>query len=92
MGWLTWAARPRGPGGYGEERSQKGGSAVKNLPAMQEIQVPPLRPKDPLEEEMATHASILVSKSPWTQELGGLQTMDGVTELDTTGATEYAQK
>ena len=59
---------------------------------MQEIQVPPLRPKDPLEEEMATHASILVSKSPWTQELGGLQTMDGVTELDTTEATEYAQK
>ena len=36
-----------------------GGSVVKNLPAMQETQVPSLGWDDPLEEEMATHFSIL---------------------------------
>ena len=34
------------------------GSVVKNLPAMQEMQVPSLGGEDPLEEEMATHSSI----------------------------------
>ena len=29
--------------------------------------------EDPLEEETATHSSILVWKSPWTEEPGGLQ-------------------
>ena len=33
--------------------------------------------EDPLEEEMATHSSILAGKVPWTEELGGLQSMDG---------------
>ena len=32
---------------------------VKNLPAMQEIQVQSLGQEDPLEERMATHSSIL---------------------------------
>ena len=32
---------------------------VKNLPAMQESQVQSLGWEDPLEEEMATHSSIL---------------------------------
>ena len=36
-----------------------GGSVVKNLPAVQETQVPSLGGEDPLEEEMATHSSIL---------------------------------
>ena len=36
-----------------------GGSAVKNLPAMQESQVPSLDREDPLEEGMATRSSIL---------------------------------
>ena len=49
-------------------------SAVKNRPALQETRVPPRGPKDPLEEEMATHSSILTGRSPWTQEPGGLQT------------------
>ena len=40
-----------------------GGSVVKNLPAMQESQVPPLGWEDPLEEEMATHSSILDGNS-----------------------------
>ena len=45
---------------------------VKNLPAMQETRVPPLGREDPLEEEMATHFSILAWKFPWTEETGGL--------------------
>ena len=31
--------------------------------------------KDPLEEEMATHSSILAWEIPWTEEPGGLQSM-----------------
>ena len=49
---------------------------VKNLPAMQEpqeIQVPSLGQEDPLEEEMATHSSILAWRILWTEEPGGLQ-------------------
>ena len=36
-----------------------GGSAVKNLPSMQETQVPSLDQTGPLAKEMATHSSIL---------------------------------
>ena len=46
---------------------------VKNLPAMQEVRVPSLGQEDPLEEEMATHSSILAQEIPWTKEPGGLQ-------------------
>ena len=56
-----------------------GGSAVKNLPAMQETQemwVQSLGWEDPLEEEMATHSSILAWKIPWTEEPDGLQSME----------------
>ena len=48
---------------------------VKNLPAMQETQVQSLGDKDPLEEEMATHSSILAWRIPWTEEAGGLYSM-----------------
>ena len=41
---------------------------VNNLPAMQETQVQSLRREDPLEKEMATHASILAGIIPWTEE------------------------
>ena len=37
----------------------RSGSVVKNLPAMPEMQVRSLGWEDPLEEEMATHSSIL---------------------------------
>ena len=46
---------------------------VKRLPAMRETWVQSLGQEDPLEEEMATHTSILAWKIPWTEELGGLQ-------------------
>ena len=39
--------------------------------------------EDPLEEEMATHSSILAWEIPWTDEPGGLQSM-GHKELDMT--------
>ena len=46
---------------------------VKNLPLMQEIQVQSLGRKDPLEKEMATYPSVLAWKTPWTGEIGRLQ-------------------
>ena len=49
-----------------------GGSAVKNLPAMQEMQVRSLGWEDLQEEGMATHSSILAWRIPWTEEAGGL--------------------
>ena len=55
-----------------------GGSAVINLPAVQEIWVPSLSQEDALEKEMATHSSILaweihghrslVGYSPWVHK------------------------
>ena len=48
------------------------GSAVKNPPAMQETQLHFLGRKDPLEEDMATHSSILAWRIPWTEEPAGL--------------------
>ena len=40
--------------------------AVKNRPEMQVTWVPFLGQEDPLEEEMATHSSILAWEVPWT--------------------------
>ena len=37
--------------------------------------VQPLGQQDPLEEEMATHSSILAWEIPWIEEPGGLQSM-----------------
>ena len=42
---------------------------------MQEMKVQSLGWKDPLEEEMATHSSILAWKILWMEEPGGLQSM-----------------
>ena len=46
---------------------------VKNPPAMQETWAQSLGQDDPLEEEMATHSSILAWEIPWTEEPGRLQ-------------------
>ena len=51
---------------------------VKNLPANAgDIgdTVSSLGWKNPLEEDMATHSSILAWRIPWTEEPGGLQSM-----------------
>ena len=50
--------------------------SVKNLPAVQETWVPSLGWEDPLQKEMATHFSILAWRTPWTEEPGGLQSME----------------
>ena len=52
-----------------------GGSVVKNSPVMQETQVRSLGQENPLEEEVATHTSILAWEIPQTEEHGGLQSM-----------------
>ena len=39
--------------------------------------------EDPLEEEMATHSSIIAWKIPWTEDPGDLQSI-GSKELDMT--------
>ena len=48
-----------------------GGSAVKNLPAIQEAQIRSLGQQDPLEKEMATHSSILAWEIPGQRSLVG---------------------
>ena len=51
---------------------------MKNPPAMQVIQktqVQFLGQEDPLQEDMATHSSILAGKIPQTEEPGGLQSL-----------------
>ena len=63
----------------GEVEGLPSGSAVKNPPAMQEIQetwVWPLSREDPLEEGMATHSSIHAWRILWTEEPGRLQCME----------------
>ena len=46
---------------------------LKHLPAMRDTWVPSLGREDPLENEMATHSSILAWRIPWVEESGGLQ-------------------
>ena len=49
---------------------------VKNPPTVQEMLVPSLGQEDPLEEDMATHSSILTWEISWTEKPGGLQSME----------------
>ena len=49
---------------------------VKCLPAMWETWVRSLGWEDPLEQEMATHSSILAWKIPWTEEPCWPQSME----------------
>ena len=57
-----------------------GGSVVNNLLATQETRQEPwvwsLGQEDTLEEQMATHSSILVWEILWTEVPGGLQSME----------------
>ena len=52
-----------------------GSDSKKNLPLVQETQIPSMGREDPLEKEMATHSSILAWRIPWTEEPGSLQSM-----------------
>ena len=51
------------------------GSEVKNALAMQKMRVKTLGQEDTLEEDMATHSSILAWEIPGREEPGGLQPM-----------------
>ena len=64
------------------ENNATDSSTVKNPPALQETRVHSLGQEDPLEEEMATHSSILAWRIPWTEEPG--RAPWGCKQLDTT--------
>ena len=51
---------------------------VKNLLAMQETQVQFLGQEEPLETGIAIHSSILAQRMPWTEDPGGLQSMQSL--------------
>ena len=51
-----------------EPQSSLVAQMVKNPPAMWEAWVQSLGWEDPLEEEMATHSSILAWRIPWAEE------------------------
>ena len=55
---------------------------------VQETQIQSLGPEDPLEKEMAMHSSILIWEIPWTEELGGLQSM-GSQRVEHDGACKH---
>ena len=48
---------------------------VKNVPAMQKIQVRSLAQEDRLEKGMATHSTILAWRIPWVEKPGGLRSI-----------------
>ena len=48
---------------------------IKNLPAIQETQVPFLGWEHPLQKGMVIHSSILAWRIPWTEEPGGLHSV-----------------
>ena len=49
---------------------------------LQESHVQSLGQEDPLEEEMATHSSILAWETPWTEEPGGYTVHGMAKKLD----------
>ena len=50
-----------------------GGTVIKNSPSKARDAVQSLGWEDPLEEEVATHSSMLAWRIPWTEETGRLQ-------------------
>ena len=60
-----------------------GRQSIKDMSWKEETRVRSLGWEDPLEEEMATDSSILVWKILWTEDPGGLQSMElqGRTQL-----------
>ena len=65
--------------------------SVKNLPAMQEMQVQSLGWEDPLEKVLAIHSSILSGESHGLRSLAS-DSSYGCKELERTEATEHACK
>ena len=63
-----------------------GRESTGNAGDFQETQVRSLGWEDPLEEEMATHSSILAWRIPWTKEPGRFQST-GLQRVELTEAT-----
>ena len=61
--------------GHSTKQGFPGSSSVKNPLTMQETRVQSLGHEDPVEEEVASHTSILAWRIPQIQEPGGLQSM-----------------
>ena len=62
-----------------DSRASLMAQGVKKPPAMQEtleMQARSMCQEDPLDEEVATHSSILAWEMPWTEEVGGLQSKE----------------
>ena len=59
-----------------QERGFLGGSVVQNPPASAGDVCSIPSQENPLEKEMATHSRILARGIPWTEEPGGLQSME----------------
>ena len=57
---------------------------VKNLPSMQETQVPSLSQENSLEKGMAAHSSIIARRITWTEEPDRLWSRWGRKESDMT--------
>ena len=69
---------------------------VKNHPAMWDTWVWSLGQKNPLEEGVATHSSILAWRIPWTEEPGGLSLwgckgLDTIEQLSTAQGIHYGK-
>ena len=73
----------------GLPRGHSGEESHRPTPEMQETRATFLARKDPLEEEIATHSSILACKIPWTEQRGRLQSM-GLQRLRHDWVTEHA--
>ena len=58
-----------------------GDSVVKNLSAMQEIQIPYMGWEDLLEKGGATHSRIIAWRIPWTEEPGNLQSIGSHSQI-----------
>ena len=69
------------PGGSVSKDSACNAEDLSSIPGLE----------DPLEEEIATHSSILAWRTPWTEEPGGLLTVHGGhKELDKTFFRSFA--
>ena len=68
---------------YYKSRASLVAQWIKNPPAIQEAQIQSLGWEYPLEKGMATHSSLPAWEIPWTEESGGLQSME-LQESDTT--------
>ena len=60
---------------------------VRNLLAMQETQVQSLGQEDTLEKGVAIHSTVLAWRILWTEEPGGLQSIEDCKELNLTEHT-----